>query len=112
MRFLDCVSDHYFENFFYLDGITNKLGYNRFKKVDIQGSHIETAREFKKNDSKYERFISVVSTIFKLACMLTVVVPLFMLGRKIHYRQTHAFSHSSSSKKPLNQNEMVTVGTY
>ena len=33
MRFWDCVDSNLFDNYWYLDGISDKLGYNRFKQI-------------------------------------------------------------------------------
>lgn len=106
MRFWDCVDSNLFDNYWYLDGISDKLGYNRFKQIQIQGSVIEIEKsDLPLSDSLY----TMISTVAKLIGMLTVILPAIMIAGKAVYHLNHVFI---LAEKPLAINERITVGTY
>lgn len=105
MRFWDCVDNNRFDNYWFLDGITDKLGYNRFKQIKIHGSVIEV--EAYSNLSK--SLWTVAATIAKLISILTVIIPAVMLAGKAAFHLNHVFT---LSEKPLAANERILVGTY
>ncbi len=137
MKNFDCVNNNIFENFFYLDGISEKLGYKRYTVVEVKNSKI-TIKESANSESTLAK---LGKTILKILAMCTLVsIPIMMIG-KVHYRNKHTFTVYKKSpqaskpkqttsgpqpalvppavvpiKQPTSQSpkieEKITVGTY
>lgn len=105
MKFFDCVQNRHFENYFYLDGISDKLGYQRFSQIKIQNKKIQ----IEESTNTHNNFLRTVITIGKLASLLTVIIPTIMLVAKIIFRLSYSFE---LPKKALALNERIVVGTY
>lgn len=106
MRFWDCVDLNTFDNYWFLDGVSDRLlGCHKFKQINIQGSVIEL-----ENTPRGElSFQKTIATIIKLVSMLTLFIPAIMLIGKAVFHWNHVFT---LSEKPLAANERILVGTY
>lgn len=98
MNFFDCVNNYHFENYFYLDGLSDRLGY---KRVELLNKHtVQIA-----NPANPSRWM----TVAKLVSMLTLIIPIVILIEKILFRLTHTLE---LPKKILAHSERIKVGTY
>ena len=105
MRFFDCVDSNIFDNYWYLDGLSEKFGYQRFKQLNIRGDMIEVTEAPSVVLTLYTIFISFI----KFLTMWTVIVPAITMAGKTNFRLTHSFV---LSEKPLELAERIRVGTY
>ncbi len=85
-KFIDCVQNNAFENYFYVEGITSKLGGNKYSVITERGN---TA--LLRPDKRSASFTQKALSLLKLASYFTVIIPLIMLCGKIVYRQSHKF---------------------
>lgn len=105
MRFFDCVDNNPFENYWFFEGVSDRLGYHKYNAVNSGGKVIEI---LKTSDPSHP-LSKTILTIVKLFSLLTVIVPAAMLAGKFLYRWNHRFR---LHPQPLSINERITVGTY
>lgn len=105
MRFWDCLDSNIFDRYWYLDGISDKLGHNRYKQINIHGNTVE----IEKAPPSSQPYLNTAITIAKLVSMLTLIIPAIMLAGKIAFHLNHIFT---LSEKPLPADEQILVGTY
>ena len=105
MRFLDCLDNNIFDNYWYWDGISDKLGYSRFKQINVQGSVVEVEKSLPSPLT----LSKVIVTFAKFLSLLTLLIPAGMLAGKFAFRLNHIFT---LSEKPLAIHERISVGTY
>jgi hypothetical protein len=96
VRFFDCISPNIFENYFYLDGISGKLGARKFTIFLASKNEIKEIT----NDKKIT-FKQVILTIIKLASYAFLPLLVIMAAGKLIYRSTHKFKIVTKEKIAL-----------
>lgn len=111
MSFFDCIQQqstlsNLFEEYFYLDGVSGKLGFNRYKKISTPSASSTNLQILLEDTAP--NFKQCVLTIVKIMSYCTLLIPLIMLtGKAIERNIDHkksAFEVSSDtplSPKPL-----------
>ncbi len=115
-NFLDYVHregnnvNNFFESYFYLEGITGKLGIHKFELIDKNASNIKLQAYTPSMTG-----LEVIKNIVKIFSYLTIVVPVVMLIGKTILRQKHNYTIfsldaaiKSTENKQIAQVEKIT----
>lgn len=87
-KFIDCIGNNAFEDYFYIDGLTSAcFGGRTYSVIQQAGKTIE----IKKHTSTSTTLERAALSMLKMASYFTIIIPLIMLIGKINYRQSHNF---------------------
>ncbi len=111
LHFSDCVTGRLSEEYFYLDGLSECLGSQRYKKL----SQTENTIQITPHSDRARIVHKIFFTALKVLTFCTLIIPFAMLCDKIIYRISNTFDSSikpRSETTALKKNEQITVGTY
>jgi endonuclease/exonuclease/phosphatase family metal-dependent hydrolase len=85
IKTFDAVNTNFFDNYFYLDGISNHAGYKKYEPVQIQDNQY-TLKEAAPQSCNF------LATLLKIASYCIVIIPVIMLIGKIIFRLQNDFT--------------------
>lgn len=98
IRFFDSVGNKSFENLFYIEGLSNKLGFKKYQLIDSNSDQLKLSTQ-KNSHYKWRSCAKIL--------ILATLIPIpFALAFKYFYRKQHHFTIESSS---VEKNKVSTV---